>query len=42
MYQENYPEALVGVGSVLNGKMAKDAIDAGASICSKSRIFQMK
>lgn len=28
---ENYKDALVGVGSVLNGKMAKDAIDAGAS-----------
>ena len=27
---ENYPEALVGVGSVLNKKMAKDAIEAGA------------
>jgi 2-dehydro-3-deoxyphosphogluconate aldolase/(4S)-4-hydroxy-2-oxoglutarate aldolase len=27
---ENYKEAIVGVGSVLNGKMAKDAIDAGA------------
>ena len=28
---ENYSEALVGVGSVLNKKMAEDAIDAGAS-----------
>lgn len=27
---ENYTDALVGVGSVLNGKMAKDAIEAGA------------
>ena len=28
---ENYADALVGVGSVLNGKMAKDAIEAGAA-----------
>ena len=28
---ENYKDALVGVGSVLNGKMAKDAIEAGAA-----------
>ena len=28
---ENYKDALVGVGSVLNGKMAKDAIEAGAT-----------
>ena len=28
---ENYDDVLVGVGSVLNGKMAKDAIEAGAS-----------
>lgn len=27
---ENYSDALVGVGSVLNGKMAEDAITAGA------------
>lgn len=27
---EKYDDALVGVGSVLNGKMAKDAIEAGA------------
>ncbi len=28
---ENYDDVLVGVGSVLNKKMAKDAIDAGAA-----------
>lgn len=28
---ENYDDVLVGVGSVLNRKMAKDAIDAGAA-----------
>ena len=28
--KKNYKDALVGIGSVLNGKMAKDAIEAGA------------
>lgn len=28
--RDNHKDALVGIGSVLNGKMAKDAIEAGA------------
>ncbi len=34
----SHAEALIGVGSVLNGKMASDAIEAGAKVCCKSRI----